>query len=196
MEIWKDVKGYEGIYQVSSLGRVKALENKDRATHRAEHILSQTDNKGYRNVALCFEGKMKTYQVHRLVAIAFLNKPSGKDFVDHINTIKCDNRVENLRWCTELENNRNPLTRIHHSESKRGNKNPNYKKDMSRLVLALAELNSKPIKQYSLDGEELNTFPSAKVASDVTGIVSSNINRVCNGIRKTAGGYVWKFCSD
>lgn len=193
MEVWKDVVGYEGLYEVSNLGRVKSKYNKQRATHRAEHILSQSNNRGYKHVALCKDGKMKSFSVHRLVAFAFLIKPEGKDFIDHINTIKDDNRVENLRWCSELENNNNPLTREHRSDSKKGMKNPNFGKDLSDKIDALAKINSRPVKQVNLDGVEMQVFPSAKVAGDATGIEASNINRVCNGKRTTAGGYVWRF---
>lgn len=193
MEVWKDVVGYEGLYEVSNLGRVKSKYNKQRATHRAEHILSQSSCRGYKHVALCKDGKMKSLSVHRIVAFAFLNKPEGKDFVDHINTIKDDNRVENLRWCSELENNNNPITREHRSNSKKGMKNPNFGKDLSDRIDALAKINSRPVKQVNLDGVEIQIFPSAKVAGDATGIEASNINRVCNGKRTTAGGYIWRF---
>lgn len=193
MEVWKDVVGYEGLYEVSNLGRIKSKYNEQKASYRAEHILSQSNNRGYKHVSLCKDGKMKCFSVHRIVAFAFLDKPEGKDFVDHINTIKDDNRVENLRWCSELENNNNPITREHRSNSKKGMKNPNFGKDMSDRIEALAKINSRPVKQVNLDGIEIQVFPSARVAQDVTGIESTNISRVCNGKRATAGGYVWRF---
>lgn len=196
MEIWKDIQGYEGIYQVSSLGRVKSLYNRDRATHRAEHILSQSDNRGYRLVALCKNGKMKSYSVHRLVAKAFLEKEEGKDFVDHINTIKDDNRAINLRWVTELENNRNELTRLHRIESKRGEKNPNYGSGVNPYLLAYSKEHRRAVEQIDSDGRVINEYESVKDASTATSVTASNIGRVCNGIRQTAGGYKWRFKDD
>lgn len=185
MEIWKDIAGYEDLYQVSNLGRIKAK--------RTGRLLSQSDCRGYKHVALCRNGTMRTFQVHRLVAIAFIEKENGKNYVDHINTIKDDNRVENLRWCTEKENNNNPITRVNRSESKRGNKNPNYGKDLTIIITELAKINSKPVTQYNTEGEALKTYQNAQSASRSTGITASNINRACNGKRKSAGGYVWKF---
>ena len=99
-EIWKDIKDYEGLYQVSNLGRVKSLK------FGKERILSAATNAtGYSLVALC-NGKTKAITAHQLVAMAFLNhKPCGyKLVVDHINTIKTDNRLENLQVITNREN--------------------------------------------------------------------------------------------
>tara|TARA_R110000772_G_scaffold261421_2_gene379897 strand:+ start:1536 stop:2015 length:480 start_codon:yes stop_codon:yes gene_type:complete len=99
-EIWKDIKDYEGLYQVSNLGRVKSLK------FGKERILSAATNAtGYSLVALC-NGKTKAITAHQLVAMAFLNhKPCGyKLVVDHINTIKTDNRLENLQVITHRQN--------------------------------------------------------------------------------------------
>ena len=101
MEIYKDIKGYEGLYQVSNLGNVKSLK------YGKEKILKAGLNgRGYYNVVLCSEGVCKTKQVHQLVSIAFLNHtPNGfKTVVDHINHIKTDNRVENLRLVSARAN--------------------------------------------------------------------------------------------
>ena len=100
-EIWKDIKDYEGLYQVSNLGRIKSLK------FGKERILKGTKNfHGYSLVALYKDGKTKTITVHQLVSMAFLNhKPCGyKLVVDHINTIKTDNRLENLQVITNREN--------------------------------------------------------------------------------------------
>ena len=103
MEIWKDVKGYEGTYKVSSLGRVKSLKfNKERVLKLA------VSNVEYQVVTLCSNSNIKTFTVHQLVAVAFLNhKPCGmKKVIDHINDVKTDNRVENLQIVTQRFNNR------------------------------------------------------------------------------------------
>jgi hypothetical protein len=103
-EIFKDIPGYEKFYQVSNLGSVKSLGNNKK---RKEKLLKAAlNNKGYYTVSLSKDFKMKTIQVHQLVAMAFLNhKPHGhKIVVDHINNIKTDNRLENLQLISHREN--------------------------------------------------------------------------------------------
>ena len=103
-EIWKDVVGYEGLYQVSSLGRVKNLSSKREPTYGAKH------DKGYLRVTLKKAGEKDTSPlVHQLVAKAFIPNPDCKPTVDHINEDKKDNRVENLRWATYSENQLNSV---------------------------------------------------------------------------------------
>ena len=102
MEIWKDIKEFEGLYQVSNLGNIKSLNYRGTKT---EKLLKLVPNKiGYINVQLCKNGKPKPYYVHRLVATHFINNEENKNEVNHINMIKTDNRVKNLEWCTKSEN--------------------------------------------------------------------------------------------
>jgi len=109
-EIWKDVIGYENLYQISNLGRVKSLErivNRPNSPYKKkEKILSEHLNNGYLIVSLCKNSIRKSRTVHQLVAVEFLNhKPNGMNLViDHINNIKTDNRVENLQIITQREN--------------------------------------------------------------------------------------------
>ena len=121
-EIWKDVVGYEGSYQVSNIGRVKSLErlNKSHSCNNVDYykrvnprILKQSSgNNPYLIVCLSKNGKRKRELVHRLVAMAFISNVENKVTVDHINTIKTDNRVENLRWFTyEQQMRENEITK-------------------------------------------------------------------------------------
>ncbi|WBK39941.1 HNH endonuclease [PinkBerry-associated phage LS06-2018-MD08] len=108
-EIWKDIKGYEGYYQISNLGRVKSLERKCKTNNsyriKKEKILKGGfTTKRYKHVTLLKNKITKTYQIHRLVAIAFIENLLNKETVNHKNGIKDDNRVENLEWMTYSEN--------------------------------------------------------------------------------------------
>lgn len=103
MEIFKSVLGFEGIYEVSNLGRVKSLKRKYRTK---DIILNHTITKlGYCAVYLNDNNKRTDMFLHRLVAIAFIPNPENKPCVNHINGIKTDNRLDNLEWCTVYENN-------------------------------------------------------------------------------------------
>ena len=118
-EVWKDIQGYEGLYQVSNLGRVKSLGRIiDRLVYgnywQEERILKLHKTKyGYLMVELRKNKKPKNFLVHRLVAIAFILNPENKPEVDHINANKADNNVNNLRWVTAKENVNNPLNMAH-----------------------------------------------------------------------------------
>lgn len=122
MEIWKTINGYEGLYEVSNLGNVRSLDrwvnNNGTMEFRNGHIMRPNNCRGYRTICFCVNGKTKTLRVARLVAEAFIPNPYNKEQVDHINTIRNDDRVENLRWCTRSENMRNPLTKEKLSKQK------------------------------------------------------------------------------
>lgn len=107
-EIWKYIKDYEGLYQVSNKGRIKSLQ--DNHGNRRDKIMNPTkDNRGYLRVPLSKNKRRRNCRVHRLVAESFIPNPFNKPCIDHINSIKTDNRSENLQWCTIQENNKNPI---------------------------------------------------------------------------------------
>lgn len=117
MEIWKPIKGYEGLYEVSNKGRIKSLPKK--YNRFKETILSNVEQKrshtSYYQIPLSKDGKVKRVSVHRLVAEAFIPNPLNKPYINHKNSNGLDNSVSNLEWCTQLEN-------IHHG-MKHGNIN-------------------------------------------------------------------------
>ena len=164
-EIWKDIEGYEGLYQVSSLGRVYSLLSK-------KILKQQNNNRGYPLVSLSKNGVNKRKSVHRLEWEAFNGSiPDGMQ-VNHINEIKTDNRLENLNLMTPKEN------------ANWGTKN-------SRV----SRHHKKPVTQYAIDGTPLFTYFSSVDASADTGINQSNIIQCCrhNKNYKTAGGYIWRY---
>jgi hypothetical protein len=111
MEVWKDIEGYEGLYQISNQGRVKSLAKSHRYGSKEDKILKsgktikQRNGLDYPRVCLSKYGNTIVYQIHRLVAISFIPNPLNKDTVNHMNGIKNDNRVDNLEWATMKEQN-------------------------------------------------------------------------------------------
>lgn len=188
-ETWRDVIGYEGLYQVSNLGRVKSLYREfwcgkgyNILKKYPEAILTVwLDNGGYEYVTFTRNAKSKKFKVHRLVGEAFILNPDNKPQIDHIDTIRTNNRVENLRWVTRRENNLNPITRKRYSDTKMGDKNPIKK--VKRMVLQIDLKTNEVIKIWD----------SAVDAAKGIGANCSNIYRVIYGEKNTCRGYIWKY---
>ena len=164
-EVWKDIQGYEGLYQVSNMGRVKSLERtvwNGRSYYKApERILKAGKARGYLRVMLCKDGKGKWYPVHRLVAIAFIPNPDNLPEVNHKDENKQNNCVENLEWCTRQYN-------VEYSKAK--------------VVIGINKISGLILE-----------FPSAYEASRQTNINRGNICNCLKGRIKSAGGYVWYY---
>ena len=179
IEKWKRVWGYAN-YEVSTSGKVRNIK---RGTLRKIH----KDKDGYYNVVLFNDGKPYNCKIHRLVAEAFIPNPDNKPCVNHINTVRDDNRVENLEWCTHKENNNNPLTRKHLSESLEGEKCYWYgKKGYNHYC-------SKTVIQFDLDGNMLKVWGGGYEVEREVGILQSGISNCCLGKQDTSGGYRWMF---
>ena len=173
IEIWKDIKDYEGLFQVSNLGRVKSLGNG--GTYKTSRIRKFYKNKGgYLQVQLCKDGKRKWFRVNRLVASAFLENPDNLPCVNHRNEIKTDNRAENLEWCSYEDN-------INH-----GTRNKRVSKAMTNGKL------SKPVIQLSLDGKLIREWPSTAECGR-NGFNIGHVAACCRGEEKTHKGFLWMY---
>lgn len=174
-EIWKDIDGYVGLYQVSSLGRVKNV--------RFNRFLNDNREYGYARVELFKDGKGKHHSIHRLVATAFVPNPHNLPCVNHKDENKRNNRADNLEWCSHSYNN------CYGTRLERVSKaNTGVKKDMS--------MRNKKVLQYSTDGTFIKEWESITSIGDEYGFSLGNISQCCNGKYKTANGYIWKFKRD
>lgn len=183
-EIWRDIEGYEGLYQVSNLGRVKSLGN-DKT--KKEKILSQYENKnGYLYVNLCKDGKMKTFRVHRLVANAFIPNPNGYRCVNHKDEDKTNNCVDNLEWCTHQYNNTFG-TRIARAVA-----HTDYKaigrKNAEKLTNGVR---SKQVYQYSLGGILVAIWDSIRECGR-QGFNFGAVSQCCNNCFNREGNNIYK----
>lgn len=168
-EIWKDIPGYENIYWISNKGRVKS---KNKILKLSVH------RDGYMKAGLCVNGKVRTYQVHRLVALAFIPNPNNLPQINHKDENKTNNCVGNLEWCT-MEYNIFYGTGQERGKTCRG-----------------LPANAKQVLQYSLDGKLLAKYPSGGEASRKTGVAPANISSCARHIRYQMGGYVWRYEGD
>lgn len=175
-EIWKDVPGYEGVYQASNKGNIRSVDRyiECRGTMRMQKgkMLKPYIGKfGYKQVIL-YNKKPKLFKVHRLVAMAFIPNPENLPQVNHKDEDKTNNNVENLEWCTCLYN----LTYndLHHRRNNMNNKK-------SKQVVQIKE------------GKVIATYPSINEAARVLKCDSGNIVRCCKREKKTAYGYQWKY---
>lgn len=187
IEEWKDVKGFEGIYEISSLGRLASHKTRGGLV-KERKILSNVNSKGgYFSVVLKYKDKQRYTRIHRLVYEAFIGElPSGNKFhIHHKNHNKQDNRVDNLILLSAKEHHQADI------DSRNFKGMNNYNKF----------IRPKKISQYSMNGEYIATYNNSKEAQDATGICQRNILQVANQepyndkgyTRKQAGGYIWKF---
>lgn len=175
-EIWKDIPDYEGLYQVSSFGRVRSLDrtvltkNGKNLKMKGKILSAHPDAHGYPKVTLSKNNIQTTRKVHRLVAELFIPNPTGLPEVNHIDECKTNNHYLNLEWCDDYYNNR-------------------YGTRDKRAALA----KGKQILQFTLSGEFVNEFNSIREAERATGINNANIGKALHGQFSQSGGYIWKW---
>jgi hypothetical protein len=191
-EIWKDIDGYVGYYQVSNLGNVRSVErtvNYELKTKsgvviankviKSKNYKGNLFNTGYYCVIMSMNGKSNPICIHRLVAETFIPNPENKPTVNHKDGDKANNTIFNLEWATVKENNQHAFdTGLRRSTwfERFGADNPK----------------SIPIEQYTVGNVLIKTYNSIKEAANRTTINRNAISNACNGVRETAGGYIWR----
>ena len=167
LEIWKDIKGYEGLYQVSNLGNLMSLNYY--RSGKPGLLIPVEDKDGYLQVTLCKDRKKKTFFIHRLVAEAFILNPENLPFVNHKDEDKTNNSVDNLEYCTHEYN-------------------INYGTHNERIAKAL----SKPVLQLSLSGDLIREWPSTMECGR-NGFAQSAVARCCRGEKPQYKGFRWMY---
>lgn len=177
-EIWKDIKGYETKYQVSNLGRIKSCKFWSGNRYISnEKILKQANTpKGYLVVCLRKNNKAKVYRVHRLVAQAFIPNPEDKPQINHIDNNRKNNKVDNLEWVNNSENQQHAFK---YGNQKRYKGSKNY--------------SAIKITQYDKDNNFISEWGSITEASIKNNISSTSINNCLRKRSKSAGGFIWKY---
>lgn len=166
-EIWKPIKDYEGLYEVSNMGRVRSLSRKGTFERILNPCVRNTG--GYLAVNLYKNGKKTMYFIHRLVALAFLPNPNNYPVINHKDCNPSNNCVDNLEWCTVTYNN-------------------TYNDKAKKQALK----KSKPIKQLALDGTLIAIWPSINEIGR-NGFIQQAVCACCQGKRKTHNGFIWKY---
>lgn len=209
----KDIKGFEGEYQISTTGDVYSLKFGKRRLMK----LSK-NTKGYLMVHLCKDGKQKTFLVHRLVAEAFLPNSENLPEINHKNEDKTDNRVSNLEFCDRKYNNNYGSRNKKISNSLKGRKlsEETKRKMIGRVVseetrqkisIGITGIkrseetkkklsdshNKKPVLQYTKDGLLIASYPSTMEVQRQTGFDNGYISSCCRGKYKSAYNYIWKW---
>lgn len=168
---WRDVPGYEGLYIVSDTGRIVGL-------HRGEQR-PRINEDGYYQTSLCKNGKMKTFTVHRLVAIAFIENPEGKPTVNHKDENRLNNNVSNLEWATVAEQN------VYGTRLAR----------VSATNRRIGITRAKPVVAIDKGGNEYQ-FTGIHEAARSLGLNRSNITQCLRGLNHTCGGFAWRYAKD
>lgn len=198
-EIWKDVVGYEGLYQVSNFGRVRSLGHDK--WHKGRIIKPHYDGrKHYLFVQIYKNKNSKKINVHRLVAETFIPNPQNLPQVNHKDENKINNCVWNLEWCTNKYN----INYNNKSAMKRAIKTRYERYDVKELVAKTKAAKIKngsysaeiPVNQFTWSGKFIARYISCVEAHKQTGVQMRVISKCCRGIYKQGGGFVWLYDKD
>jgi hypothetical protein len=209
-EEWRPVVGFEDRYQISNLGNLKSNDYlihyiNGKTELRRGRIRKANIVSGYRYFLLVRKTgeKRVSMKAARMVAMAFIPNPENKPCVDHIDTNRLNDSVENLRWVTHSENNLNPITRERYVEVGRKRifsketreKIGNYwkGKHLKESQIKKIRSHSRKVEMLSQEGMVLKAFDGASFAQEETGVFSNHIRQCCKGERLTAGGYKWRY---
>lgn len=195
-ETWKDIKGYEGLYQVSTYGNVKRIYPKE------YNLKPRINSSGYYIYVLYKNNKPAQLMAHRIVANAFIPNYKCKPQVNHIDGNKKNNNINNLEWVTGSENCRHAwktgLSKVTEKMRESGKtygkingKINGYKTGIINIRKAIEKKKIK-VNQYTLKGEYIKTWNSITDAAKNNGICKCNISACLKGRYKTSGGYIWK----
>ncbi len=179
VEVWKDIEGYEGRYQISNLGNVKSLMYRGKGCER--NLTPKVNNCGRLWVELFLNGKKKQFLIHRLVAKAFIPNPQNLPQINHIDENTKNNCVENLEWCTGAYN-----IRYYHERHPDAARNRKHSQNYRRRV-------NIHIHQINASGCIINTWEDARTIAVETGFSQWSITQCCDGKRHTAYGFRWQY---
>ena len=189
MEIWKDIKGFEGYYQVSNYGNIKSLTRFDGIRERkGQEIKQSLKYNGYLQVGLRKNSKRKFFSVHRLVAIHFLDNPENKPQVNHIDCNKQNNHFSNLEWTTSKEN-------LTHARTNGLIEMPKGKNHVNYGVYGEHSKSAKKVVRYNRNNGETKLY-NAKILAKDDGFDVTSISKCCHKKLKTHKGYEWYFAED
>lgn len=177
-EIWKDIEGYEGKYQISNFGRVKSLNYK-RAN--CQKVLKEcVGSKGYLSACLCKNGIAKYYLIHRLVAKSFLDNPKKYPEINHLDGNKQNNKVNNLEWCTRKQN-------VEHSIKNKLRKSKYGKDNPTSSIIYQIDIKTNEIINVFYGGGDIKRKTNFKNPSSILKCCKHNKNY------NTAYGYKWEY---
>lgn len=185
-EIFKDIEGFEGLYQISSMGRVKSLNYK--GTGKEKIMKPQKKKNGYYFIGLRKRGSKKyCYHIHRLVGLMFIPNPNNYPCINHKDEQKQNNHIENLEWCTHKYNCNYGTHNEKLSKALKG------KKPTQEQIDKMSKAHSIPIIQLTLNDEFVKQWDSARQAGRELNIHSTDITKCCKGKRKTYKGFKWRY---
>lgn len=177
MEVWKDVVGYEGLYQVSNMGRIRSLDREIKCSNSVRFYKGRVlscgkDNHGYLRIILAVAGKHRCRQVHRLVAEAFIPNPNGLPEVNHKDENPLNNCADNLEWCSKV-----------------------YNLEYGTGRLRSIQAHRRAVQQFDIGGNLIAEFDGVNSAARSIGKPkdATAITKCCLGKYQTAYGYIWRY---